>query len=252
MAALGIGTGTLVHICAAALGLSAILAASAAAFTAVKIIGALTCCMSIDSSFGGQSACPDSCPHNRAVSMRVIFRQGFFTNVLNPGRAFFLAFLPQFASDSTSKPLAFLFLGVIFNFNGTLWNHWLPGRARGSPALAPSAAFRQWSTVASARCSFWWESALHWRAIDSMETRPHPISDVGAPFDLAVNHLFKTTPAKLYEAWTSGFDRWFAAPGSCPWPEVDSVFFFETEFKPNPLRRAASSYYGRFPAAHSE
>jgi uncharacterized protein YndB with AHSA1/START domain len=91
---------------------------------------------------------------------------------------------------------------------------------------------------------------LHWRAIDSMETRP-PIRypDVSArPFDLAVNHLFKTTPARLYEAWTSGFDRWFAVPGSMLMrPEVDSVFFFETEFKPESAPEVQRhSHYGRF------
>jgi threonine/homoserine/homoserine lactone efflux protein len=45
------------------------------------------------------------------------------TNVLNPKVAlFFLAFLPQFvAADSSHKPLAFLLLGAIFIFNGTLW-----------------------------------------------------------------------------------------------------------------------------------
>jgi threonine/homoserine/homoserine lactone efflux protein len=43
---------------------------------------------------------------------------------LNPKVAlFFLAFLPQFVlPDAPSKPLAFLFLGIIFDVNGTLWN----------------------------------------------------------------------------------------------------------------------------------
>jgi threonine/homoserine/homoserine lactone efflux protein len=149
VAALGIGAGTLVHICAAALGLSAILAASAAAFTAVKIIGALYLLyvgIGLIRSAGGVLA-PTVAPDNRAVSMRVIFRQGFFTNVLNPKVAlFFLAFLPQFVgSDSSSKPLAFLFLGVIFDFNGTLWNLLVAwSSARLTSKLAPSAAVRQW------------------------------------------------------------------------------------------------------------
>ena len=52
-----------------------------------------------------------------------MFWQGALTNVLNPKVAlFFLAFLPQFvAADSPHKTLAFLLLGLIFIFNGTLW-----------------------------------------------------------------------------------------------------------------------------------
>jgi threonine/homoserine/homoserine lactone efflux protein len=149
VAALGIGAGTLVHICAAALGLSAILAASATAFTAVKIIGGaylLYVGISLIRSAGASESSPGAMVV-RPASIRGIFLQGFLTNVLNPKVAlFFLAFLPQFvAADAGSKPLAFLFLGVIFDFNGTLWNLFVAwSTARLSSRLAPSAAFKRW------------------------------------------------------------------------------------------------------------
>jgi threonine/homoserine/homoserine lactone efflux protein len=78
--------------------------------------------------------------------MRSIFLQGFLTNVLNPKVAlFFLAFLPQFvAADAPSKPLAFLLLGVIFDFNGTLWNLFVAWSTARLSRLAPSAAFKRW------------------------------------------------------------------------------------------------------------
>jgi len=123
-AALGIGTGTLVHILAAALGLSAILAASAAAFTAVKIAGAAYLVYVGISLLRSPTRRPEAAAITTpAASLRTVFVQGFLTNVLNPKVAlFFLAFLPQFVSpDAASKPLAFLFLGAVFIFNGTLW-----------------------------------------------------------------------------------------------------------------------------------
>jgi threonine/homoserine/homoserine lactone efflux protein len=149
VAALGIGAGTLVHICAAALGLSAILAASATAFTVVKILGAvylLYVGVGLIRSAGATHS-PAVAHESRGVPIRVVFLQGFLTNVLNPKVAlFFLAFLPQFVeAGASSKPLAFLFLGAIFNFNGTLWNlivAW--STARISRRLAPGAAFKKW------------------------------------------------------------------------------------------------------------
>jgi threonine/homoserine/homoserine lactone efflux protein len=123
-AALGIGAGTFVHILAAALGLSAVLATSATAFTVVKLVGAAYILYMaygmLKSKKGKGEASPAVVP---PLPYRKIFAQGFLTNVLNPKVAvFFLAFVPQFISaDAPDKALAFIFLGCIFNINGTLW-----------------------------------------------------------------------------------------------------------------------------------
>ncbi|HXC20393.1 MAG TPA: LysE family translocator [Steroidobacteraceae bacterium] len=148
VAALGIGTGALVHICAAALGLSAILAASATLFNAVKIIGAvylLYVGIGLIRS-AATIAAATIATDRRLTSMRGIFLQGFLTNVLNPKVAlFFLAFLPQFVDSEAPNPLAFLFLGAIFDINGTLWNLLVARLAAGiSSALAPSMTLKQW------------------------------------------------------------------------------------------------------------
>jgi threonine/homoserine/homoserine lactone efflux protein len=125
VAALGIGAGCCVHMLAAALGLSALLAASATAFTVVKLIGAAYLVylgVSLWRS-GPPTPAAGKAPARRAP-MRIVFAQGVLTNVLNPKVAlFFLAFLPQFVdADAPHKLVAFLFLGLVFNFNGTLWN----------------------------------------------------------------------------------------------------------------------------------
>jgi threonine/homoserine/homoserine lactone efflux protein len=125
-AALGISTGCLVHVFAAAAGLSALLMASTAVFTFVKWVGAACLCflgiMMLLSrppaaAAGGMTAMHDP------VSLRQVFWQGALTNVLNPKVAlFFIAFLPQFvAAEAPHKGLAFLLLGLIFIFNATLW-----------------------------------------------------------------------------------------------------------------------------------
>lgn len=124
VAALGIGAGCWVHVLAAALGLSAILATSSAAFTVVKLVGAAYLAYIglslIFQRAGSHTAVPG--PHT-AVPLRAVFAQGFLTNVLNPKVAlFFLAFVPQFIEPAAaSKPLAFLFLGTVFSANAVLW-----------------------------------------------------------------------------------------------------------------------------------
>lgn len=133
-AALGIGLGCFVHIFAAALGLSAVLATSATAFTVIKFAGAAYLVYVGLSLLRTRPATAQSLGTVPVASVRTVFAQGFLTNILNPKVAlFFLAFVPQFIDPSApNKPLAFLFLGFIFNFNGILWClflAWLTARA---------------------------------------------------------------------------------------------------------------------------
>jgi threonine/homoserine/homoserine lactone efflux protein len=123
LSVLGITTGCVVHTLAAAFGLSAILATSARAFLAVKFAGAAYLVY-----LGVRMLFAASARDMPSVELRperswAIFRAGFLTNVLNPKVAlFFLAFLPQFVDPlAPSKLAAFLFLGAVFMFNGTLW-----------------------------------------------------------------------------------------------------------------------------------
>ena len=148
-AALGIGAGTLVHIGAAALGLSAILAASAGAFTLIKLLGAAYLVyVGLALVFSSQTPLDAAAAtHIVPAPLRTVFVQGFLTNVLNPKVAlFFLAFLPQFVeSGAASQPIAFLFLGLVFNVNGTLWNLFVAwSAARATAGLRRRAAVLKW------------------------------------------------------------------------------------------------------------
>jgi len=159
-AALGIGTGTFVHIFAAALGLSAILATSAAAFTVVKLLGAayilyLAVGMLLSKRGDGAAAQPLTVA---PLPLRRIYAQGILTNVLNPKVAlFFLAFVPQFIdANAPHKALAFLILGAIFNINGMLWCHALAlftAQARARLKLNPAVA--QWLNRATGGLFVW-------------------------------------------------------------------------------------------------
>jgi RhtB (resistance to homoserine/threonine) family protein len=120
--ALGICVGSIFHTCAAALGLSAILATSSVAFVAIKLLGgAYLIFLGIKLLLDRREL---SLPSNfRRRTTTAAFRQGFLTNVLNPKVAlFFLAFLPQFIDPASSaKLLAFLMLGLTFVTTGTIW-----------------------------------------------------------------------------------------------------------------------------------
>jgi threonine/homoserine/homoserine lactone efflux protein len=123
---LGIHVGTLVHIVAATVGLSALVVSSAVAFTAVKIAGAVyLVALGLWTLFSGRAEPEVALGGER--NLRRAFAQGIVVNVLNPKTAlFFLAFLPQFVDRDASHPaVQIAVLGVLFAVLGlvtdSLW-----------------------------------------------------------------------------------------------------------------------------------
>ena len=161
-AALGIAAGCCVHIAAAALGVGALIAASAGAFTALKWLGAAYLVYVGVSMLRAPTPAPvpDSVANKARPTggsggldarepLGRVLRRGFWTNALNPKVAlFFLAFVPQFiAPGAPHATRAFLALGLLFNFNA-LWVNfgWAVGAAwmaRRAGALRHGAALRR-------------------------------------------------------------------------------------------------------------
>jgi threonine/homoserine/homoserine lactone efflux protein len=110
---LGIETGTMIHVAAAAFGLSALLASSAVAFEIVKYAGVAYLVY-----LGVRALRAGGAPETRIApaGMRRTVAEGVLVNVLNPKVSlFFLAFLPQFVdAEKGSAVTQILVLGLVF------------------------------------------------------------------------------------------------------------------------------------------
>ena len=139
----GVGLGSMVHVAAAALGVSALLVQSAVAFTTVKYLGAAYLV------YLGIRRLMDKngdvvATAGRERTLRAIFVQGIWVNILNPKTAlFFFAFLPQFVSADAGtvglpdpRPAARLFvtMGIVtdgaYAFAAGSLGSWLRQRPR--------------------------------------------------------------------------------------------------------------------------
>ncbi len=122
-AALGIAAGCLIHIAAAVVGLSALIAASAEAFAVLKWLGAAYLLYMAWGLFRSPATTAEASAAP-ALTATQAFRSATLVNVLNPKVGlFFLAFLPQFIdAGSGNATTAILLLGLWFNLSGTVVN----------------------------------------------------------------------------------------------------------------------------------
>ncbi|MCB9098412.1 MAG: LysE family translocator [Anaerolineales bacterium] len=139
---LGIGVGTLFHVAAAALGVSALLVSSALAFNLVKYLGAIYLIyLGVRKIMAREEINRPKTVKPAALSH--VFYQGVVVNILNPKTAlFFFAFLPQFVDmRHGSVALQIFFLGTVFVLIGIvsdgLWallagtlGQWLKGNLK--------------------------------------------------------------------------------------------------------------------------
>ena len=120
---LGLSTGSLANCLAAALGLSAVLAASPIAYDGVRFLGAAYLCyLAVRMLREGDQGIALARLGNETLPR--IYVQGILTNVVNPKSAlFYLSFVPQFIDPQRGSPfLQFMLLGLIFNVGGNIVN----------------------------------------------------------------------------------------------------------------------------------
>jgi threonine/homoserine/homoserine lactone efflux protein len=116
----GISTGTLAHVVAATLGLSALLLSSATAYSLVKYAGAAYLFYLGIKKFRERPTIDTEENHVQALPLQRVFAQGVVVEALNPKTAlFFFAFLPQFVNPARGQvSLQFLALGMLFTLLG--------------------------------------------------------------------------------------------------------------------------------------
>ncbi len=142
----GIHVGTVVHVVAAMVGLSAVLAASATAFTVVRFAGAgYLIWLGVQSLRSYRRGVHD--PTGASAEpreLRRVFADGVVLNILNPKTAiFFLSFVPQFVDPASTRPVAdvavlgalFIALGLVTDGAYAIAGGWVGERLRRSPAL---------------------------------------------------------------------------------------------------------------------
>jgi threonine/homoserine/homoserine lactone efflux protein len=151
VSALGVASGGLVHVVAATVGLSALIASSATAFTVVKLVGAAyLIVVGIRRILAGDSE--ETAPRALRAPLRRIYRQGVVVNVLNPKTAlFFLAFLPQFVDPQRGAVwpqvavlgVSFVSVAVLSDMTYALVSDAIAGRIR---RTGTGAKVRRWLT----------------------------------------------------------------------------------------------------------
>ena len=151
VSALGVATGGLVHVAAATVGLSALIASSATAFTVVKLVGAAyLIVVGIRRILSGDTEEPES--RVLRAPLRRVYRQGVIVNVLNPKTAlFFLAFLPQFVDPHRGAVwpqvavlgISFVSVAVLSDMTYALVSDAIAGRIR---RTGTGAKVRRWLT----------------------------------------------------------------------------------------------------------
>jgi threonine/homoserine/homoserine lactone efflux protein len=142
----GVCTGAMIHVLAAAFGISAILAASATAFTVVKLAGAAYLIWLGIRSLRAKGLAFAPAPGAAAPTRGwTIYRQGVVVDLLNPKVAiFFMAFLPQFVDPALGHAAGqMIALGAVVIVVGLVWEAFLifgagalTQRLRTQPALA--------------------------------------------------------------------------------------------------------------------